>query len=448
MRSSNFKCMTVFAILAGTALLFALHAISSKEKALLAPSNIETVGTSKIDKQKPFSSIVSRCDSFDYGDVTPEPNVTSIFNCGSEEGRCKWFYPAKFLDEDCGIGREFHSNIEYMDSKRQKGELWQRGPPIVLPWVSLSPKVSYNMNGRTEPFMRHNLTFVHIHKTGGTSLVTAFSSLSARRYARGKRYTTYMPPTGRQQDSRISPMRKPFPQKQGMSRNETTKTTPTNPLEAANNRNKENWKNSGLHLDGIVKYRKEWGLTDSTLFAVVRDPAERFISAIGQATGATGSTSNGVAKMLVDECVKETSKETLSCFVDLVRFNSTWVELHFTPMVLELSFATEFKDIPVAIFPFIEVPQLMTEVGANPTSKKKDGSKIRKYPVLTDMSLDDYDDESMKTLCEIYRADVLFLWQIGYATNCDSVVDFAEKAIFDFTDDTLKNGHRQLSERM
>ena len=74
-----------------------------------------------------------------------------------------------------------------------------------------------------------------------------------------------------------------------------------------------------------MKYQKTWGSTDSTLFAVIRDPAERFISAIGQATGATGSTNNGVAKVLVEECVKETSKETLSCFVNLVKTNSTWV---------------------------------------------------------------------------------------------------------------------------
>jgi len=452
MRPTNLKSITCFVVVAISVMFMCLSFIFSTEEAiienLIADSKEEKEikavqipdDTSTIQYNQ-ITPTLSGCESFVYGDITPQPNVTSIFNCGSNDGKCKWFYPAKFLDGDCGLGREFNHNLQHMDDLRQKGELWKRGPPIVLPWVSLTPEVNYKLNGRTEPFPTQNLTFVHIHKTGGTSLVTSFSSLASRKYAKGKRFTTYMPPAGRSPLLR-KPPRVTNPTNEGPP---STNTNP-NPRFDPQSRNKQNWEDSSKHLNGIVKYQKTWGSTDSTLFAVIRDPAERFISAIGQATGATGSTNNGVAKVLVDECVKETSKETLSCFVNLVKTNSTWIEVHFTPMVLELSFATEFKDIPVAIFPFIEVPSLMYEIGANPNIKKKEGRKTRKFPVLADMTLEDYDDDSMRILCEVYRADVLFLWQIGYSTNCDSVVDFKEKDTFVLEDKTLQRGHRHLTE--
>lgn len=178
---------------------------------------------------------------------------------------------------------------------------------------------------------------------------------------------------------------------------------------------------TGDFLDGTVKYRKTWGKKEHTLFAVVRDPAERFISAIGQATGAFGSSNNGVARQLKDECLKETGRKTLRCFVDLMMNNGTLLEVHFTPMAYEISFATMYKDIPVAIFPFDRVGTLMYELNQNPAEKKKDGKKkgYRKSEVLTKLSIDDYDEGTLRDLCKVYAVDVLLLSIVGYSSNCD-----------------------------
>jgi hypothetical protein len=93
-------------------------------------------------------------------------------------------------------------------------------------------------------------------------------------------------------------------------------------------------------------------------------------------------------------------------------------------MVLEISFATIYKDIPVAIFPFTEVPNLMVELASNPKSKKKDGHKKgnRQSPVLVNMSSDDYDDEMLRKLCAIYKMDVVFMNHLGLTTKCDKFV--------------------------
>lgn len=155
---------------------------------------------------------------------------------------------------------------------------------------------------------------------------------------------------------------------------------------------------------------------------------ERFISAIGQATGGKGSVASSTfAHDLSRTCLeKRTPRETLTCFVGLVKTHGTWIEVHFTPMVLEISFATMYKDIPVAIFPFQEIPTLLEELDADSNLKRKDGAAEghRKNSVLTKMTLEDYDEGALRDLCGIYRVDVLFLWHLGYATRCDDFVSF------------------------
>ena len=79
------------------------------------------------------------------------------------------------------------------------------------------------------------------------------------------------------------------------------------------------------------------------------------------------------------------------------------------------------KDMPVAVFPFTEVPNLMIEFGANPNSKKKDGHKkgYRKSEVLTNMAVADYGDDVLLSLCEIYKMNA-----IGMSTKCETVMKF------------------------
>ena len=359
-----------------------------------------------------------RCEDFDHGDTSYLEDVTSIFNCGSEDGTCLWYHPGKFLDEYCGVGKEFFPQLEYMKELYDSQELWLSGPPIVLPWASIVPENMRQNPYKDGPWNRHNLSMTHVHKTGGTSLVTAFGNVLSRG-AKGKRHTVYMP--GRKTLVLSA------------SQQRIREKRIADGLKVHNGPGKSviygsSFNQSSAFLDGATKYKREgdWGEKDHTLLAVVRDPAERFISAIGQATGAFGSSQNGIGKQLLDECLKDTTKATLNCFIDLMKTNSTWIEVHFTPMVLEISFATIYKDIPVAVFPFDQVPNLLKEFATNPVSKRKDGNKpgYRKSDVLTNMTVADYDDDMLKKLCEVYKMDVIFMKHIGMSTNCDKVMDF------------------------
>lgn len=345
---------------------------------------------------KPKGTALRGCKSFDYGDQTPALNVTSIFNCGSEGSTCRYWYPAKFFDKKCGVGREFHSQLMHMNDLFESKELWLSGPPIVLPWASIIPskmKVPPVRQGLS--WQRHNLSFTHVHKTGGSSIVNAFSSALSLG-AKGKRHTMYMP-------GRVNVVKSRWTIK-GVGYNESSK-----------------------FLDGATKYKKDWGEKDHLLFAVVRDPLERFISAIGQATGASGSTGNVVGKELLDSCVNSnypTEQECLQCFINLVKKNSTWIEVHFTPMALEIAFATMYKDIPVAVFDFKEVPNLLLELGTSPKKKDKDGHRpgYRKDQILTNMNVDHYNDEMRKDLCDLYKMDAILMRQVGIPSRCEEFI--------------------------
>ena len=335
------------------------------------------------------TSSSSKCIDFEpFGNRSPEAiHTSSIFNCGSTTGRCVWYYPAKFFHPTCGYGKEYIHYLSYMEEQRKAKNLWSGGmPPIVLPWASLSPELKPTF--RTHPFPRHNISMIHVHKTGGTSMVLAFDDLK-RLGAPMERHVSYL---------------QSFMEPKATQAYEKTSTL----------------------LNGVVKYQDIWNQTQHTLIAVIRDPAERFISAIGQAMGAQGSNTK-IASEFRQTCLKSHSaKETLACCIDKLEQDSYWFEVHFTPMVLEISFASLFKDIPIAIFPFSTVPDIMYELDQNPSIKRKDGTipGFRKDPILTSMSMKDYDSDLLQRLCNLYRMDTLFLHYLGYTSTCDVYTKF------------------------
>ena len=216
-------------------------------------------------------------------------------------------------------------------------ELWLSGPPIVLPYAKIIPENMKMPNNKYtgKPWIRHTLSMTHVHKTGGTSLVTSFQRILGRG-AQGKRHTVYMPGTKPLTGEKLAEANRKADEREKRTGKRPNIGPRKSVIYGAG------YNESSAFLDNAVKYQRpeDWSDNDHTLFAVERDPVERFISAIGQAIGAYGSSNNGIGKQLMDECVKETSRQTLRCFVDLMHTNSTWIGVHFTPMVLEISFAT------------------------------------------------------------------------------------------------------------
>ena len=74
---------------------------------------------------------------------------------------------------------------------------------------------------------------------------------------------------------------------------------------------------------------------------------------------------------------------------------------------MDIAFTTMWQDVPVSIFPM--KPHLTTILGyfGRGNVKARDGSAkdYRSDPILTNMTVADYDEESLRYVCNIYEMD-------------------------------------------
>ncbi len=387
----------------------------------------------------------------------PTSTISSPFNCYLPNSLCTYYYPADFFDPKCGLGKQYNIYIQQAEEMRRNRTLWMYMPAVGFPTLTLNHTCysttqvnSYGVNDiihtketnkkfnnvplnhatlnnigsfTLEPHSQTNnilyghkstlkcmterVTMLHVHKVGGTSLHSAFDM--AHRMGGGKnvvqiRHKFFTPSRG--------PDSRPF----------TGGFSGTNGQE------------SPLYLEALeslTKYAttyptKNYEPEQHLVFAFVRDPVDRFISSLGQALGAIGSQGNQIGPVLKQECVadKETSRDVLKCIAKYVQQHGFWIELHFTPQVIDISFTTLWTDIPIAIFPFKELRTVLDYFGSGNVTRRDGGSAgYRSNKLLTDMTVDDYDEETLKIVCSIYEMDVIMQRSLGFDVGrCDPYV--------------------------
>lgn len=393
--------------------------------------------------------IISGCDSEkddtrSSNKYLPKSNVESFFNCYLESTSCTYFYPANFFDEECGIGQAFAEDARIAELKRKNRTLWNHMPSIGYPTLTLSntciPKSDTNQTAARQPrqsppatihaksvvksdkswtlsdigertvvvdgeekyCFNERLSFLHVHKSGGTSLHNAFNKMSSKNGTslfRHKWFQPFFSPGNSKTDADVSG-------------------------EVDDSRNRM----YGIAVEDMksaITYPAEkFDSNEHVVIAVVRDPVERFISSIGQASGGSGSTGNMIGKVLKKECIKPTSKETLTCYAKYVKKHGYWIELHFTPQILDIWFSMLWQDAPIGVFPFTKLEDVVSHLGM-PSAHGRDGTKghYRSDDVLMNMTVADYDAESLQIVCELYKMDVIMQRSIGIEVpRCDPYI--------------------------
>lgn len=388
----------------------------------------------------------------------PTSTINSPFNCFLPNSLCTYYYPADFFDPKCGLGKQYNIFLQQAEEMRQNRTLWMNMPAVGFPTLTLNhtcysttqvnrhgvydiiPNPNYSkdsnhnvpLNRATlhnigsftlEPEQANNayghpstlqcmterVSMLHVHKVGGTSLHSAFDMADSMGRGKGVlqiRHKFFTPSRG--------PDSRPLFSGGGLDILHRTEST--------------------LYLDtleSLTKYattypEKVYEPEQHLVFAFVRDPVDRFISSLGQALGASGSQGNQIGPVLKEECVvdKETSGEVLKCIAKYVQEHGFWIELHFTPQVIDISFTTLWTDIPIAVFPFKELRTVLDYFGSGNVTRRDGGSAgYRSNKLLTDMTVDDYDEETLKIVCSIYEMDVIMQRSLGFdAGRCDPYV--------------------------
>lgn len=365
-------------------------------------------------------SILQRCRDVERkrgsSRILPQSNVRSMFNCDLPKATCKYYYPANFFDADCGIGRAHVHHATDAEAKNKNSTLWLSQPYIGFPTLTMNNLCIDHRKGgknrkpsRTPQYnsmtlidigehhrredkrrcLTERISMIHVHKSGGSSLHHAFNALARNINATKVRHNVF------------SPGDKPSRERKNAAGISIARES----------------------LSHAIRYPTEsFGPEQHVIFAVVRDPLARFISSIGQAMGGKGSKGNKISNILQGECIKSTSAETLKCAAKYVKEHGFWIEMHFTPQALEIAFATLWQDVPVAVFPFSELQTILKYLGSLDWERYGSHS-YRSHKVLEDMTVADYDDESLELVCEIYEMDVIMQRSLDMETSkCDPFI--------------------------
>lgn len=403
-----------------------------------------------------------------------DPSVQSIFNCHNTlYGKCQYYRPAHFFHPKCGIHTRKHASrlsssflssyyddhsinvksnfqnqLQQMNELKSNYQLWASQPPILIPFVSYMTEMIMKKSG--QHFDRHNLSFIHVHKTGGTSIHQAMRDLKLY-----DNEDTILVNDGSKADEFINvhkdyykSMYHVYQQTRPLKLSEiVVKKTHHFLNKAVRYQPLDKWDSVDVEalgedpsMEPPVKKKNVYNKMKSNdlnhmMFALVRDPVERFISAVGQVTSIKFSK-KGSGLKLKNECIPPsslssplpqedelTTSDVLKCFVNIIKEKGYWVDVHFTPMILEISFAIMEKDIPVGIFHFDSLPDVLSNLGFDPRIKKKNGkSQGYRQHLLVNATVDDFELDVKRELCYLYLMDVLFMKDLGYATHCDSIV--------------------------
>jgi hypothetical protein len=362
---------------------------------------------------------------------TEEATVNhSIFNCGHpSHGKCTYFYPKEFFRTASSSQEEskrsFQPLLDSLIYHKENYTLWLNMPFIGLWTTHFTPLWTNPVT--KEPFKERRVTFFHVHKTGGTSIVTHLRALKRKTEIAMNERQIFMWENNKAPDQIRSPTRQrlaSLAQQLKADVYPNAITYPNSTMTTSSGRASSRW-------TGIENGKSH------VIFAIVRDPVERFISAIGQAMGAFGSRTP-LSKVLQSSCVKsevytlEASRSTIQCVIDFVRTeNGFYREVHFTPQALEIAFATgtaegdSSSNVPVALFNYPELKLVLEDLGVPPSRKVRDGSNTEYRPaaVLKNMTAADYTDHLISQVCQLYEVDVVMMRSLGFPVpKCDGIV--------------------------
>jgi hypothetical protein len=216
-----------------------------------------------------------------------------------------------------------------------------------------------------------NVSFVHMHKCGGSTIKATFQKLLKR--------------MNHQQQQQRQALVNSFQYSFGPSTEQAKQ---------------ENTRLRQQHIDSLFNDPSH------VAFTVVRDPVERFLSAIQQVMHYHDD--------LRDQCLLQTAQATIQCVLEFIASKPA-SDVHLLPMVshLRLLYKVQLK-----VFQLEHIDTLSDFfVGQSVHERDRSNVKIATSDILSKMTPLDCTKDMLLAICKLYAVDVAMIKSMGWETK-------------------------------
>ena len=364
----------------------------------------------------------------------------SFFDCHRKESRCRYFNPNAFFDEYFlsyinDVRRNISATEQLIQWRNEIGLENANLPALTSSswWADFSDAY-IDINDQTRIQLQideyfgfsSNLTYIHVHKCGGTSIQSAL----AKRASRVKKlhfnisketHTQNKEPSIIEMHSNVHHYKHSYG--------------------GGSAQKKEQWDKERIgHIHALTpavdetKSDQDHNGNAFPIFTVIRDPIERFLSAVQQVMHYNIEFRT---KCLKDQTQKTTNENTaaarrqlINCAInDMVETNYRR-DVHLLPMVAHFrlldgnsqdGFST---NISVSVFYMNHLEHVLNAISNDSKESETQSNAIHARdrsnedyatsPVLAKLSIDDCTEEMIRQLCILYHVDYVLLKSLGF----------------------------------
>ena len=230
------------------------------------------------------------------------------------------------------------------------------------------------------------LSYLHLHKCGGTSLMNAIGDLRQRLGAKVDVHGTGRKLTNLFEEAQSDQIK----MRQRISRSG----------------------NDSKSLGGHA------------IFTVLRDPVSRFLSSTGEMMRHNKLLATSLSK---EDCLKGSVTELFQCVLTRLKQMGPSFDPHFYPQVVEIMKMTwSQKNLSIALFPFNEIKRILLELGCDRNRNERprvassyfesimNGTKHEDWvATLSKMSVEELNEDMKREICRVYEMDVKLMRYFG-----------------------------------
>ncbi|KAL9179073.1 hypothetical protein ACHAXT_000115 [Thalassiosira profunda] len=350
-----------------------------------------------------------------------------FFDCSRDGSKCRSFNPGAFFrqyynttEATSGNAQSNGTDERYLQWRREIGLENANLPALdsLSWWVERGDDIPGSvqrswMQSHANNLPPRNVTYIHVHKCGGTSIQGAL-------YRRARRI--------RDRGSDI-------PDKHKLIEFHADVRTYKHSFGGGRREKKEHWdKLRAGHVRAIEESQKKGSVASNAfpIFTVVRDPIDRFLSAVQQVmhynaefrTKCLREPTESLLSSLVSQHKREENeaklrKETLRCAIEDMAETQYRRDVHLVPM------ASHFRlldALDVSVFEMKDIERVLRYLGDDPTREGSKSNHMRdrsdvKYAtssILARLSPNDCDEEMLQGICKLYRIDVELMRWLGF----------------------------------